>query len=116
MKQSDIVKLLRKEFGKDNVTVLNAGNNKKGIPDCIIQYSGAAFFVEIKIDSDKLSKHQENFIIKNWKTSYVLRYVSKQDKFILSYLDNGIYLEKKEFETIGNACIDLKNCMECLKT
>ena len=114
MKQKDIIALLRKEFGNNSVIILNAGNNKKGIPDCIISYFGAAFFIEIKINSDKLSKQQNNFVNTNWKNSYVLRYAN--NKYIVSYLDHGVYLEKKEFENFKDACIDLKNCMVCLKT
>jgi hypothetical protein len=80
MKQSDIVKKIRKLGYK--VTVLNASTrNRGGIPDILISYEGHPVFVEIKVDNDKLSKLQENFrdeFLGGWAC---LKYDSKTKSF-----------------------------------
>lgn len=60
MKQSDIVKKLRKLGYK--VTIINASAmNRAGMPDILVSFNGFPVFVEIKIGNDKLTKLQEDF-------------------------------------------------------
>ncbi len=73
MTQSKIIKAIRK-LGY-NVIVLNASfRNRYGIPDCLVSINGDAMFVEIKIDDDKLSKMQLEFISEFEQCSFVLHY------------------------------------------
>lgn len=82
MKQKDIVKKIRKLGYK--VTVLNASiSNRGGIPDCMISHEGNAIFVEIKIDKDKLSKLQSEFINEFYEVTFVLWYNSENKTYHL---------------------------------
>ena len=85
MKQSDIVKKIRKLGYK--VTVLTAHPaNRGGIPDTIISWNGLAVFLEIKINDDKLSKLQENFRDEFWASWMMLHYDSKTKKYTLIFV------------------------------
>ncbi len=80
MKQSDIVKKIRKLGYK--VTVYSASHrNRAGIADISISVNGIPVFIEIKIDKDKLSKLQIDFLEEYYFTSFVLHYDSKTKTF-----------------------------------
>lgn len=99
MKQSDIVKKIRKLGYK--VTVLNAHPaNRGGIPDVLISANGIPIFIEIKIDNDKLSKLQKEFILEFEKCSYVLHYNPKTSFFKFSYMASMGYYELDYFMSI----------------
>jgi len=61
LNEADIIKLLREKFGSGHVHRL-AGLRIRGVPDVLISFNNTAFFLEIKIDQEKLSKLQELFI------------------------------------------------------
>jgi len=61
LNEADVVKLLRKKFGKDKVHRLT-GLRIRGIPDVLISIEEIAFFLEIKIDGEKLTATQKVFI------------------------------------------------------
>jgi len=78
MKQSDIIKLLRKEFGHHEVAVFTASaKNAAGILDCEIAYKGLSFWAEIKIDGDTLKPTQKRFIERHYLSSFCIHYYSK---------------------------------------
>lgn len=80
MKQSDIVKKIRKLGYK--VTVLTAHPaNRGGITDTIIAINGFGFFVEIKIDRDHLSKLQDDFLNEVYLNSFCIHYDSKKNLY-----------------------------------
>ena len=102
MKQSDIVKKIRKLGYK--VTVLNAHpSNRGGIPDILISWNGLAVFLEIKIGDDKLSKLQENFRDEFWASWMMLRYDTKTKKYTLLFIMHSNKKLAYEFDEKLNA-------------
>jgi len=61
LNEQDVIKLLRKKYGKDNVHRLT-GLIMRGVPDTLISVDGKAFFLEIKIGEETLSSTQKLFI------------------------------------------------------
>jgi hypothetical protein len=99
IKQSDIVAKIRKLGYK--VTVLNSSPvNRRGIPDTLVSVGGKAMFIEIKIDSDKMSKLQKKFQYEFWQCSFVLHYDSKLKLFKGNYLGYPDMVE--EFAELKN--------------
>lgn len=102
MTQSKIIKAIRK-LGY-NVIVLNASfRNRYGIPDCLISIEGKAMFIEIKIDDDKLSKMQKEFISEFHQCSFVLHYDTSYKMYSFQWR-GGFYDDE-----LLNAFIELKN-------
>src|SRR4030043_2007131 len=94
MKQSDIVKLLRKEFGLHEVTVFSASaKNRAGVLDCEIAYRGQSFWVEIKIGNDKLSLLQKSFMKRHYKRAMALTFGDAKIEICLCD-ENGILYSK----------------------
>lgn len=75
MKESKIVELLRKEFGKNEVIKFSANmKNRIGILDCEITYKGQGFWVEIKMPGDKLKPMQKAFMKRHYKRSACFKF------------------------------------------
>ena len=107
MKQSTIVSLLRKEFGHHEVTVFSASaKNRAGVLDCEIAYRGQSFWVEIKIDRDKLRSSQSKFIERHYNNSTVLHFDSERNRFELLFFNDkmenyfSLYFDEKDFASI----------------
>jgi len=97
VKQKDIVKLLRKEFGHHEVTVFTASvKNRAGILDCDVAYNGESIWVEIKIGSDSLKRMQQQFMRRHQRRSISLRFV--EDKIESTIYDCTGYPKFKYYE------------------
>jgi len=78
LNEADVIKLLRKRFGKDQVHRLT-GLRIRGIPDVLISINGTAFFLEIKIGDEKLTNLQKLFINIFQRSSGVI-YIKNPEK------------------------------------
>jgi len=81
--EQKIIKLLRSHFRHNNV-IRMSGNKRRGIPDTVINISGYAFFLEIKIDKTELSAPQRLFL-KDFKNSSGVLIVQNKKKHVNYY-------------------------------
>lgn len=94
LNEQDVIGLLKKKFGKDCVHRMS-GLRIRGIPDVLISIDGRAFFLEIKIGSEKLT-HVQMFFMKLFKKSAGTLYVWNEG---LDFTYEG----PKQFESVLEA-------------